>query len=808
MDALVQDLRFAIRGLVKRPAFTGAVLLTLALGIGASTAIFSLLNATLLRPLPFEDPDRIVFLAGVAGPERAVRGASVPEALDWARENRTLEGVSITDNVSMNLRLGDDAVRVQAEMVSHGYFDILGVDAARGRTFLPEEDATPGTHPVTVLSHGLWATRFGADPDIVGASITLDEQPYIVVGVLPEGFGGIGIGSELWIPSMMVTAFMGPNIMTDRGSRWLGAIGRLGNAVTLDAAQRDLDAVAARLAEAYPATNADRGVQLMTLTELYLGDTERLLQVLFVAVLLFLLIACANVTSLQLVRATARHREIAVRLAIGAGRRRLVRQLLTEGVLIAVLGGIAGVLVAWSGVGAFRPLIPAGLLPAYAVPTLDLTVLGFALVLSLGCGVIFGLVPAMRSTRANLAASLKEGARTADGGLGRRPTLQQGLVVAEVALALVLLIGAGLVVRSFREQLAVDPGMRVDDVFIARVDLPAARYGSAAERLAFVRRLTERLAVIPGVEAAGIGSDAPLRGNTSASMLALPGRLDERIRYYRHHVTPGYFAALRIPLLGGREFGERDGPEAPLVVMLSQAAASRLFPAENPVGRHLAFGPTTTAEVIGVVANARFRDLTTSLETTEPDVYFPFTQRTSGTLELVLRSGTAPSALLASVRSAVRELDAALPIYSEAPLRDALRAQTAAGRFGSAVLGTFSVVAAVLAAIGIYGVLSFLVGASRREIAIRMALGAAASRVLGLVVRRGLVLTAVGLLLGLAGAVLASRSLSSQLFGVGATDPLTYGVVSAGLLAVAGVASWFPARRATRIEPQDALKGE
>jgi predicted permease len=808
MDQLLQDLRFALRALVKRPAFTAAVLLTLALGIAASTAIFSLLNATLLRPLPFDEPERIVFLAGVAGPERAVRFASMPEALDWARENRTLESVAITDNLSLNLRVGDEAVRVQAEMVSRSYFDILGAEPVRGRTFLPEEDATPGTHPVAVLGHGLWSTRFGADPGIIGRSITLDELAYTVVGVMPQGFGGIGISTELWVPSMMVTVFRGADAVTTRGSRWLGAIGRLDDRVTIEAAQRDLDAVAARLSDAFPASNTDRGVQLMTLTELYLGNTETLLQVLFVAVLLFLLIACANVTSLQLVRATARNREIAVRVAMGAGRPRLVRQMLTEGALIAVLGGAAGVIFAWWGIEAFRPLIPAGLLPAYAVPSLDLAVLGFALLLSLGCGVIFGLVPALRSTSTDLTGSLKEGARTAHGGLGRRPTLQQGLVVAEVALALVLLIGAGLVVRSFRQQLAVDPGMRVEDVFAASVDLPGSRYATADAQRAFVARLTERLAAIPGVEAAAIGSDAPLRGGTSASMLALPARMDEEIRYYRHRVTPGFFEALRIPVLAGRVFTERDGPDAPLVVVLSEAGASRLFPDENPVGRRIAFSATTTAEVIGIVANARFRDLTTTLETTEPDVYYAFAQRTAGGLELVVRSRLEPSTLLPSVRAAVRELDPTLPIYAESPLGDALRSQTAAARFGSAVLGTFSVVALLLAAIGIYGVLSFLVGASRREIAIRMALGAAASRVLGLVVRRGLVLAIVGLVLGLGGALLASGALASQLFGVDATDPFTYVVVSTTLLGVALLASWLPARRAMRIEPQDALKGE
>ena len=807
MDTLLSDLRFALRSLARRPAFTAAVLLTLGLGIGASTAIFSLLNATILRPLPFTDPDRLVYLAGVAGPERDVRGASFPEVADWRVGNRALEDVAIHDAQSMNLRTGDDAIRVNVEMVSSSYFDILGVEPARGRTFLEEEDRTPGTHPVVVLSHGLWQTRFGGDAGITGRTITLNDAPFTVVGVMPPGFGGLSIDAELWIPSMMVTAFMSPTIVETRGSRWLGAVGRVRDGVSIEEAQRDLDAVAARLAVDHPATNTDRGVQLQPLTEFFLGDTETLLEVLFVAVLLFLLIGCANVTSLQLVRATARHREIALRLALGAGRSRLVRQLLTEGVVIALLGGVAGVLLAWWGIEAFRPLIPDGLLPAYAVPELDLMVMAFALVLALGCGVIFGLVPALRSSRADLTSSLKEGARSAEGGMGRRPSLQQALVIGEVAMALVLLVGAGLMTRSFREQLAVDPGMRVDDVYVARVALPAQRY-PAAERVAFADRIVSGVQAIPGVEAVAVGSEAPLRNSYSASMLALPSRTDDPVRYYRRSVTPAYFDALRIPLVAGRGFEPRDDASVPRVAIISQAGARRLWPNENPVGKQVMLSSTTTAEIIGVAGNARFRDLTTDLSTSEPDLYFALAQAPATTLEIVVRTRTSPSSLTGQVREVVRSLDPSLPVYAESPMRDLLRQQTAAGRFGSMVLGSFSVVALLLAAVGIYGVLSFLVGASRREIAIRMALGAASSSVLSLVVRRGLVLAGIGLVLGLVGASFASRALASQLFGVGTMDPMTFGVVSATLLTVAVLASLLPARKAIAIQPQVALNSE
>ena len=807
MDTLLQDLRFALRALAKRPGFTAAVLLTLGLGIGASTAIFSLLNATILRPLPFPESERLVILAGVAGPERDVRGASFPEVADWRVGNRSLEDVAIQDAQSMNLRTGDGAIRVNMEMVSAGYFDILGVEPARGRTFLEEEDRTPGSHPVVILSHGLWQARFGSDPNVVGKSITLNDAPYTVVGVMPPDFGGLSINAELWIPSMMVTAFRSPSIVESRGSRWLGAVGRVRDGVTVEEAQRDLDAVAARLAVDYPESNADRGVMLQSLTEFYLGDTERLLEVLFVAVLLFLLIGCANVTSLQLVRATARHREMALRLALGAGRQRLVRQLLTEGVVIAVLGGVAGVLLAWWGIEAFRPLIPDGLLPAYAVPTLDPMVLMFALALSLGCGVIFGLVPALRSSRADLTSSLKEGARSAHGGMGRRPSLQQALVIGEVAMALVLLVGAGLVTRSFREQLAVDPGMRVDDVYVARVTLPALRY-PPAERLAFADRVIAGVQAVPGVEAVAMGSEAPLRNTYSASMLALPSSMDEEIRYYRRNVTPGYFDALRIPIVAGRTFETRDDASAPRVALISEAGARRLWPNENPVGKQIMLSNTASAEIIGVAGNARFRDLTTDLSTSEPDVYFALAQQPSTTLEIIVRSRVAPASLTGQVREVVRALDPSLPVYAEAPMRDLLRQQTAAGRFGTMVLGTFSIIALILAAVGIYGVLSFLVGASRREIAIRMALGAASSSVLSLVVRRGLGLALIGLVIGLVGATFASSALASQLFGVGSTDPVTFAGVSVALLAVALMASLLPARKAMRIEPQSALKME
>lgn len=813
LDMLRQDVRFALRTFRRRPGFVAAVIGTFALGLGASTAMFSLVDATLLRALPFLAPERLVVLWGVAGPERDIRGASIPEVADWRAMNHALAEVSAYDPTSLNLRTREGAERVRTEMVSASYFPLLGVRAARGRTFGAEEDRSADANPVVVVSHDFWQTRFAGDPSLVGRAITLNDRPLTVIGIMPEGFRGLSFDAELWIPVSMVSLTASPDLFTARGTRWLMAIGRLRDGVTIAGAQRDLDAVAARLAEEHPDVNRDRGVRLMSLEENYLGATRAMLLTLLAAVLLFLLITCANVTSLQLVRATARRGEIAVRLALGAGRRRLVRQLLTEGLILSLLGGAAGVALAYWSVAALVPLVPAGLLPSYARLAVDVRVLLFALVLTVLCGLVCGLAPALLASRQSLATALNESARAASPGIGRirRPGVQQMLVAGEVALALVLLIGAGLMLRSLARQFAVPTGIRAEGVLAARVSLPAARYDPAATA-AFAERLLERLRAVPSVAEAAVGSDLPFTNNSSAANLVIDGGDPEPIRYYRHRVSPTYFRTLGIPIIRGRGFGALDRADSPPVAIVSDAMARRFWPGTDPIGRRLRLGaaPGNEAVIVGVAATARFRDLTTDLAApgSEPDVYFPLAQRPDRDLEIAVRSrtGALPSAAL--LKRELAAIDPSLPVFAVQPLSDVVAAQSATARFGSVVLAVFSTAALLLAAIGIYGVIAFVVGMSRREIAIRMALGAEPRAVLALVVRNGVLLAGLGIVIGLAGAAMGTRALSGQLFGVSATDPATFAAVATAVLIVALAASWLPARRAAGIDPQSALRAE
>lgn len=696
-------------------------------------------------------------------------------------------------------------------MVSPSYFPLLGVGAARGRTFLPEEDRARDAHAVVVISDAIWRERFGGDPDLVGRSITLNDRSLTVIGIMPPGFRGLSFDTDVWFPTMQVSLTSGAGAVENRGMRWLMAIGRLLPGHSMADAQRDFDGVAARLTEAFPQTNTDRGVRLMSIRESYLGTTRTLLLVLFASVLVFLLIACANVTGLQLVRATSRRREMAVRLALGADRGRLIRQLMTEGMILSMFGGAAGALAAYWAIDALRPFIPAGLLPAYVDVAVDARVLIFSVSLAFVAGVLCSLAPAFMSARQNLTDALKDGARSASAGLGRirRPGLQQILVGAEVALALVLLVGAGLMVRTLQSQLRVSPGFNPDRVITARLSLPA-RY-TPEQRAAFATRLTERFHALPDVASASVSSDLPLSGSSSAATLVLPGS-SETVRYYRHYVTPEFFTALDIPIMRGRAFAATDVRNAPLVVILSEAGASRLFPGVDPMGRTLPLrsGTTMDATVIGIVRDVRFRDLTSSITApgSEPDLYFPYLQRTDSDIQLAVRSRTGALVSDEVLRREVAALDPTLPLYRVGALSELVEQQTATARFGSLLLIAFSSVALILTAIGLYGVIAFVVGLSRREIAIRMALGAEASTVRNLVVRNAMTLVAAGIVAGLLVAGLASGILSNQLFGVTPRDPLTFGLVPIAVLVVAYVASYFPARRAAQVEPQLALKSE
>jgi len=815
---MLNDFRFALRTLRRRPTFTAAVVLTLALGIGTTSAVFSLLDAALIRPLPFAEPERLAMLWGVVGPERdgpnrSVRGASFPEITDWRTLNHSLSDVSAYDEISLNLGTGGDPRRVDAEMVSASYFRLLGATAAQGRAFTADEDRVPDANPVAVISHALWTTQFASDPRIVGRSITLNDRPFTIIGVMRENFRGISFDTDVWVPMMMISLTTSKSALESRGGRWLGALGRLKPGVTFEAAQRDLNAVARQLAVAHPETNHDRGVQLFSLQDSALGNTRQLLVALFVAVLLFLGIACANVVNLQLVRATSRRREIALRVAVGAEGVHLVRQLLAEGLTLAAVGAVAGVALAGWGLGALLPLLPDGAIPRYVVPTMDWRVIAFAAGVTVLAGVVFGLAPALSVRRLTIADSLKEGSRSAGAGIAslRRLGAQQLLVVSEVALALVLLIAGGLMVRSLRQQLGVNPGFRADGVVTAQLALPRSRY-PAPTRVQFVNALLERVRALPQVDAAAVGGDIPLGGNSNAGTIFVDGVTPEPVRAYRHRVTPDYFATLGIPVLQGRTFTSADRDSAQDVAIISEAAARRYWPGQDAVGRELRFGDQTGSKVtvVGVVGTVRFRDLTTDLTalTSEPDVYFSFAQLTDVDLSLVVRTSGDQATVMAAIQREVSAIDPGLPLYRVVAMRDLVARQTATARFGSSVLASFSMVAMALAAIGIYGVLAFVIGLSRREIAIRLALGATRGRVVRLIVRQGMTLVAIGMALGLVGAYYATGALSAQLFGVTATDPVTFAGVAALLAAIALAASYLPSRMAARIDPQQALKSD
>jgi putative ABC transport system permease protein len=810
MESVLKDLRFATRSLRKQPAFTATVIATLALAIGASTAIFSVVEATLLRPLPFRDTSRIAFLWGVAGPQRAIRGGSPIEVQDWARLNRSFENVAIYDETSLSLRSAEGAERVEAEMVSASYFSVLGATPQIGRVFGALEDSVPDANPVVVISDAMWRKELGTEPGAIGRTLTLNDRPFTILGVMKPGFKGISFDTDVWFPAAMARANGGPQNPAERGNRWLGAIGRLRNGVTLEQAQRDMDRVAAQLARDFPENNKDRGVRLFSLRDSYLGSTRTLVLALFGAVGLFLLIACANVVGLQLVRAAGRRRELALRMAIGANRNRLVQQLVVEGMTLAIAGVVVGVAVAYWGLAGLTALAPDGVLPNYAQPSINLVAFGFALVVALACGALFGIVPALRASSLELVGSLKEGSRGSANGFGRRGRLggQQLLVIAETAVALVLLVGAGLMVRSLQRQLAVDPGFDPKGVLRARLVLPQQQY-TPERRLQFVEELRARLSAIPSVRSVAIGSDLPLGGSSSAAFIFVPD-VNDRFRYYRHSVTPDYFSSLGIRLVRGRTFTAADRDSAPGAAIISESTARRLWRDANPVGRRLRFGGPDGPEatIVGVVGDARFRDLTTPLATTEPDVYFPMAQVSTRSLHVAVRSSLPPEQIAAAVRREIAAIDPAVPLFGVEPLQQLLDQQTATGRFGSAVLTAFGLSALVLAAVGLYGVLAFLVSLRRREIGIRLALGATSGRVLEGVIAQGTALAAIGLVVGVAAAFFSTRVIESQLFGIGARDPLVFAGAAVALLLVAVVASWVPARRASRVDPQIALRVE
>ncbi|HYU30833.1 MAG TPA: ABC transporter permease [Thermoanaerobaculia bacterium] len=792
-----------MRDLLRHPGHAAAAILTLALGIGATTAIFSVVDAVLLRPLPFPAPERLADVLAVRPARGEERVAITPaDFLAWRAQSSSFEHLGAYVSFgTLDWTGGEEPLRLSRHLVSVGLLEALGVRPAAGRLFAPEE-YRPGRDRVVLLSHRLWRERFGGSPSVAGRSITLGGEAYQVAGVLPADFRIRGGAPDLLIPLVF-----GPEAGTDRESAYLGAIGRLKPGITPERAGRELDAIRARLETDLP--EAERGVRasVVPLREAFAGPVRPALLVLFGAVLFVLLIACANVASLQLVRAAAREPEIVLRAALGADRRRLVRQLLAESLALAVPGGIAGVALA----GLALRLLPDArgvYLPTDVEIAIDPRVLGFSLGLSLLTGLVSGLVPAFRAARPDLRAALRAGTRD-DGG---RTRWLDAFAVSEIALALLLLVGAGLMVHSFVRLLGVDPGFAAENVLTLEIELPAARYAEPERIAAFYAQLLERISHLPGVVAAGAVRQLPPDSSWSFQpVLEGQEKPSEEASAAWDLATPDAFAALGTPILHGRPFDARDRPDTPLVAVIDEAAARRFFPGVDPLGRRVRFNGQWH-EIVGVAKEQRRPGASAE---GEPVFWFAAAQlpvpadylRSMG---IAVRTGKDPLALAAAVRRELRALDGDLPAGELQTLEHRLAGSVfyARSHFNTVLLLLFGGLGLALAMIGIYGVVSYGAGRRTREIGIRMALGALRSDVVRLVLRHGLALTGIGLVLGLCGAVALARVLASLLYGIGALDPLTLGAVVLTLTAVATLASWIPAHRASRLDPLVAIRAE
>jgi putative ABC transport system permease protein len=822
MQNFIQDLRYSFRILLKKPGFTVVAVMALALGIGANSAIFSVVSSVLLRPLPYENPDGLVqiWLTNVS------RGfplmtLSTPDFRQIREQNAAFESMAAYYYGMFNLSEGESPDRIAGVSVSSNLFPLLGVEPALGRSFLPHEEEF-GNHRVVVISHNLWRRKFNADQDILGRPITLNGNPYTVIAVMPEDFQ-FPISSrvvELWVPM----SFAPNDNMNTRNNYFALAIGRLNQGVTLEQGRADLQSVATQL-EKEQKENAGIGMTAIPLREQIVGEIQPTLYVLFGAVGFVLLIACANVANLQLVRTSARQREIAVRSALGASRRRLIRQLLTESLLLGVIGGAAGLVLAWWGVKLLIALGPQDI-PRLSEIGLDARAVLFTMAVSVLTGILFGLAPALQASKLNLNESLKEGGKAlAEGASGRR--LRGLLVVSEIALALVLLVGAGLMIRSFMRLQQVSPGFNADRVLTMQINLPPLKYQEARQTAAFYKELLERVETLPGVEKAGATSSLPLSGDTWGKMFSIVDRppassLQEVPAVQYRLVSPDYFAAMGTPLMKGRAFTDGDTMESQPVAIINETLARRFWPDEDPIGKKVWMGPPENLlppelripgyevprrTVVGVVGDMRHQGLN---EPTTAEVFAPNLQNNEGpvSLDLAIKTTSDPAGITQAVRQQVWAIDKDLPVSDVKTMEERLGASVAQPRFNALLLGLFAATAMILAVVGIYGVVSYSVAQRRHEIGIRMALGAQKSDVLGMVIKQGLVLALIGVGVGLAGALALTRLMESLLFGVNTTDEVTFALVTALLVGVTLVACYLPARRAARVDPLVALKYE
>ena len=804
MSGLFQDLRYALRQLRKTPGFTAVALLTMALGIGANVAIFSVVNAVLLRPLPYKDPGRLVY---VWSAEKA-RGipqstVSIPDLDDWRQQNRVFEGIAGFTSGTFNLSGGETPAQVNGLSATANLFDVLGVKPELGRTFAPDEEQW-GKHRVVILSHSLWQQSFGGDRMVTGKEVTLNAEPYTVIGVLPAEASSPDAQVRLWVPVSVP-----PGTPISRDQRFLRVMARVKPGVSLAQAQADMSAIAGRLEQTFQENNGVTSY-LVTAQEQIIGGVRPALLVLLSAVLLVLLIACTNLASLLLARSAERQTEFAIRAVLGSGRFRMARQLLTESLTLALLGGGLGVLLGFWSTHFLHQLLSKEIPKAQDIH-IDTTVLGFALGLSVITGLVFGLAPALQSFRNSPNESLKERGRGLASGLRTR-RIRNVLVVGELALALVLLVGAGLLVDSLRHLRSINPGFAPEEVLTAEVSLPFAKYRDNSQRIAFFQNVLDRLRALPGVQSAGATLSMPLGGGGRYWMgLEIEGRPNpsrESVPVVAYsQITPGYLEALHIPLLAGRRFDEHDNSNSRKVALISQSLARRYFSNEDPIGKVIRLNSVSYA-VVGVVGDAVVDNIKDSGMTAVYVVHSQAADGASGDMVLAVRTASGPLTVAAAMREAVRSLDKDQSIADIQTLEQTIDTSLGQPRLNTWLLASFSTLALVLALVGIYGVMSYSVTQRSHEIGIRMALGAAREDVLKLVVTHAVVLTAAGISLGLVGAFSLTRFLKSLLYGVQPTDWATFLMACLVMALTAGLSGYIPARRATKVDPMVALRYE
>ena len=803
MDDLRRDVRFGLRSLRRSPAFTLVAVLCLALGIGANAALFSVINAVLLRPLPFPEPERLV-RAYETTADSGTSGVAIPNYRDWAAQSTAFEALTAWVRGSRNLQQSGEAQRIRTVETTPNLFKMLRASPLRGRVFIPGQDE-PGRSPIIVISEALWRQRFGGDPALVGRAIRLDGSPYTVIGIMPASFAFPPLAREA-TEAWLLYEPNPPLLAESRSAHFLNVAGRLKPGMSLEQASAQLQQIAARIEKAFPREQDGRSTQLIPLRESIVGRTRPALLILLGAVFLVLLIACANVANLLLARAAVRQREVAVRLALGAGRARLVRQFLVESLVLAMGGALLGLLLAFWGLAALSPLVKVALPLSGGMP-LDGRVFLFLLAVAAFAGIAFGLIPALQASRGDVRESLVEGAgRTTAGGGQRR--FRSALVVAEIALSLLLLIGAGLLLRGFLNVSTIKPGFVSQGVLTAHTALP----GAGAEELSrFYRPMLERVRALPGVRSAAVISMLPVQSAGLNGSYAVEGRPPVSVSQMPmaeiRLASPGFFRSLGIPVLRGRDFDERDGNQEPRII-INDVLARREFPGQNPVGQRILYDGQSL-EIVGVVGDVHQAGLD---QAPLAEIYKPYTDTLYADLlsdmVLVVKTAGDPAAMAGDVQRAVRAVDPGVPLYAVSTMDQVISDSLASRRLILWLLGLFAGIALVLSAAGLYGVISYLVAQRTREIGMRMALGAQAWDVLRLIMGQGAGLTAAGIVLGLLGALAATRVLENLLYGVSARDPFTFASIATLLALVALAATWLPARRASRVDPIVAIRNE